>query len=420
MPRVSVVMSVYNAERYVEEAIESILGQTFRDFEFIIVDDGSTDTTSEILHNFDDERIMLVENDGNIGLTRSLNKGLQMARGKYIARMDADDISLYERLEKQVQFLDTHPDVGLVGSAVIYIDPDGKELGVQRVCTENIHQALLNVEFCWWHSATAFRSECLESVGPYREGFRYAQDYDLWLRIAEKYDVASLSEPLVKLRLHPESISVARRTHQRTYVLLAVELAKQRRATGWEDLDALLGGIRETAPDSLPTLTLEEFGHAYLRTACLDYQVGEIAKAKTALTEAISHAPALLRETDRFLQSIVYYGLTYATTLTSRLGALQFIDTVFSNLPPAAEGLAGLKSRAIGQVYAITAFENYAAGNPLQVRHNIVRAVYHDPSWLANKGLFSIFVESLVGKRTMNWMRRLKRQLMTGKIRWAI
>lgn len=419
-PKVSVVMSVYNGQRYLPDAVESILGQTLTDFEFIIVDDGSTDRTSEILHGFRDDRIMLVENSENIGLTRSLNKGLQMARGKYIARMDADDISLPERLEKQVKFLDEHKAVGLVGSAVVYVDQDEKELGVQRVCTENIHQALLSVEFCWWHSATAFRAECLERVGAYRGEFRYAQDYDLWLRIAERYDVASLSEPLVKLRLHPESISVARRAHQRAFVLLAVELAKQRRSTGRDNLDALLGGAREISLDSLPTLTPKESSHAYLRTACLNYLMGEIAGAQAALTEAISRDPALLRETDRLLQSIIYYGFDYATTLTSRRGAIQFVDTVFSNLPPAAEVLADLKSKAVGQIYAITAFENHAAGNLSQARRNVVRAVYHDASWLSNKGLVSIFLESLVGSGTISWVRRLKRKLMTKKMRWAI
>jgi len=115
-PKISVIMSVYNGEKYLREAIESILNQTFRDFEFIIINDGSTDKTSEILSSYNDPRIVIINNKRNIGLTKSLNKGLKMVKGEYIARQDADDVSLPERLERMVNFLDMNRDVGLLGS----------------------------------------------------------------------------------------------------------------------------------------------------------------------------------------------------------------------------------------------------------------------------------------------------------------
>ncbi len=128
-PKVSVIMSVYNGDKYLREAIESILNQTFTDFEFIIVNDGSTDNSLEIIESYDDERIKTINNKKNIGLTKSLNKALKFAKGKYIARQDADDVSLPNRFEKQVEYLDSHPEVALVGTSVYLIDENGKIIG---------------------------------------------------------------------------------------------------------------------------------------------------------------------------------------------------------------------------------------------------------------------------------------------------
>jgi len=115
-PKVTVLMPVYNGEKYLNEAIDSILGQTFKDFKFLIINDGSTDGTADILKSYKDSRIKVTNNEKNIGLTKSLNKGLKMAKSEYIARMDADDISLPTRLQKQVEFMDSHPKVGVCGT----------------------------------------------------------------------------------------------------------------------------------------------------------------------------------------------------------------------------------------------------------------------------------------------------------------
>lgn len=119
MPKVSVVMPAFNAEKYIREAVDSILNQTFTDFEFIIINDGSTDHTKEIILEYDDPRIVLLENEKNSGIVVTLNKGIQFARGEYIARMDSDDISLCNRIERQVLFLDSHAHIGLIGSVLL-------------------------------------------------------------------------------------------------------------------------------------------------------------------------------------------------------------------------------------------------------------------------------------------------------------
>jgi glycosyltransferase involved in cell wall biosynthesis len=131
-PKVTVLMSVYNGEEHLREAIDSILNQTYKNFEFLIIDDGSTDGSVNIIRSYLDPRIRLIKNKKNIGITRSLNKGLKLARGEYIARMDDDDIAFPERLEKQVRFLNEHVNVGLVGGSDITINGVGDEIRFRK------------------------------------------------------------------------------------------------------------------------------------------------------------------------------------------------------------------------------------------------------------------------------------------------
>ncbi len=236
-PKVTVLMSVYNGEKYLREAIDSILNQTFKDFEFLIVNDGSTDRTAEILRSYHDHRIKIINNEKNMGLTGSLNKGLKIARGEYIARMDADDISLPQRLEKEVAFLDQNKKVGLVGTYYLMINENGKVLHTVKCLTqdEKLREKLLEGNQ-FGHGSVMLRAECIKKVGLYRE---LAEDFDLWLRISEVYDIANIPEPLYKWRLNSKSVSVSRKEQQDKYVLLATELAKERRQSGKDRLQTL-------------------------------------------------------------------------------------------------------------------------------------------------------------------------------------
>jgi glycosyltransferase involved in cell wall biosynthesis len=206
-PKVSVVMSVHNEERYVSKAIQSILEQTFSDFEFIIIDDGSAGRTTEILGGYqqEDTRIMALRHQLKKGLAQSLNEGIRMARGRYIARMDADDISLPTRLEKQVAFLDMHPEVGLVGTLCYEVDE--KDAIVRKwvlpSSPSDVRKALLDLNPLV-HSSVMIRKEVFDDIGYYNETLQYSQDYELWLRIARQYEIANLSEPLVMLRVDLE------------------------------------------------------------------------------------------------------------------------------------------------------------------------------------------------------------------------
>jgi glycosyltransferase involved in cell wall biosynthesis len=194
-PKVSVVMSAYNAEKFLEEAVESILRQIFIDFEFLIVDDASTDKTSSILKNFSykDPRIKIITNEENIGLTKSLNKALGLSRGEYIARMDADDVSYPNRLEDQVRFLDSHSDIGIVGGAANSMDEHGTVTGEIHYPTQSkeLKRILINYN-PFIHSTLMFRSSVLKKAGGYNEKFHYAQDHELLLRIARVSNIANL------------------------------------------------------------------------------------------------------------------------------------------------------------------------------------------------------------------------------------
>ena len=211
-PAISVLMSVYNGAPWVREAVESVLAQTASDLELIVVDDGSTDATPELLGAIRDVRLR-VERQSRAGLTRSLNRALQFSTAPLVARMDADDVALPERFAKQLAFLEAHPNVGLLGTGCQEISLSGEIL---RTITppaddEAIRRALIR-ENPFIHSSVVMRRASVEAVGGYDETLPVAQDYDLWIRMSRVTRLANLPEPLVLRRLTPGRVSSARDT----------------------------------------------------------------------------------------------------------------------------------------------------------------------------------------------------------------
>jgi glycosyltransferase involved in cell wall biosynthesis len=206
-------MAVYNGEKHLREAVDSILRQTFSDFEFIIIDDCSTDRTAEILATYTDPRIRLSRNDENLGLTRSLNKGLDAARGEYIARMDSDDVSLPERLEKQVAYMDEHPEIAASGTWARDIDAEGRECGTRCLPVGE------RMKYEFWrpspivHPSAIIRASHLGKLR-YDTRLRHAQDYDLWLTLKADHELGNLPEYLLLYRVHPDSITSRNRQNQ--------------------------------------------------------------------------------------------------------------------------------------------------------------------------------------------------------------
>jgi hypothetical protein len=214
-PLVSVVMAVCNGERYLREAIDSVLNQTLQGIEYVVVDDGSTDSTGSILKGYG--QALQVISQPNHGLAQALNRGLVAARGHYIARMDADDVAEPERLEAQVRLLEKNPEVGVVGSAVRFIDAGGKAWGVKYFPASDVHirwHSLFLSPFA--HPAVMMRrNELFAADLWYREEYPSIEDYDLWGRLLARTQGANLSRPLLRYRIHSESISSKTRLQQR-------------------------------------------------------------------------------------------------------------------------------------------------------------------------------------------------------------
>lgn len=205
IPQISVVMSVYNGEKYLGEAIESILNQTFKDFEFIIINDGSTDKSLEIIKSYKDERIVIIDQK-NMGLAKALNNGIKIAKGKYIARMDADDISMPNRLEIQYDFMERHPECVAVGSNAEVIDMDGNYVFTSNLETEweKIKQKLPQMLF--FHSSTMYRKSAFEKVGGYPEIYRI-EDVIFFNKLAKIGELRNISDVLIKYRLVPTAVT---------------------------------------------------------------------------------------------------------------------------------------------------------------------------------------------------------------------
>lgn len=213
MPKVSVIMSVYNSERYVGEAVKSILEQTFTDFELIVVDDCSPDGSMNIVRSFDDARIRIIENKQNMGLAWSINRAIDVAGGEYIARMDSDDISIPTRLEKQVKYMDSHTDIICYGSWARYF---GNKMPMSLRFKHKLHifdtfrvplkDDDIKASLLFWipfvHPTVMFRRSALEQFGlRYNPEFRRSQDYELWSRLCFCGKSANTSEPLLHYRL---------------------------------------------------------------------------------------------------------------------------------------------------------------------------------------------------------------------------
>jgi glycosyltransferase involved in cell wall biosynthesis len=207
-PLVSVILPVYNSEKYLGESVAAILDQTFMDFEFIIINDGSKDRSEEKILEFKDPRIRYIKQE-NAGLAATLNNGIAVTKGKYIARQDHDDISLPERLEKQVRFMESHPKVGLLGSWAEIINEEGKSTGhFHKHPSENhVLKFLLLFNNPFVHSSVMIRKEVLERSGVYDTRKDVFEDHNLWSRMASHTELANLPEVLLKYRELNSSMS---------------------------------------------------------------------------------------------------------------------------------------------------------------------------------------------------------------------
>lgn len=224
-PKVSVIMSVYNGMPYLKEAAESILDQTYKDIEFIIVDDASTDSSWKYLKFLNDKRVKLIKNKRNLGLAKSLNTALRQARGDFVARMDADDISMRTRLADQVKFLEKNPEIDICGTWAKLIDHKGNVIGEKKYPTDK--NELIKVMPLYnpiIHSTLMVRKKVFTALKGYNPAYDYAEDYELLARAAKKFAMGNIDEFTLKLR-----VGINRRSTKQMAKLDEMDLKIKRR-----------------------------------------------------------------------------------------------------------------------------------------------------------------------------------------------
>jgi len=255
-PLVSVVMVVFNVDRFLAEAIESILDQTLKEFELVIVDYGSTDSTKDTVAHYagKDSRVRLHEIP-HCGLGAARNAACLLARGRYIALMDADDIALPGRLQLQVDFMEKHPEVGLLGAFVQWINATGRDLFVCRFPTDDKQlRKTLAMRCCFWQPTVLLLKEAFVRAGGYRDAFAPAEDYDLWLRITEQYQCSNLAEVVLRYRIHPNQVSLRKRKQQ-TLGIVAAQKSAALRQMGEKDI---FDSVDRLTPEALTKLGVTE------------------------------------------------------------------------------------------------------------------------------------------------------------------
>jgi glycosyltransferase involved in cell wall biosynthesis len=288
---ISVVMVVCNSDRFLADSIESILSQSFRNFEFIIVDFGSTDNSRSIISEYAarDSRVKL-HMIPNCGLAEARNNGCYLAQGQYIAVMDSDDVAVPDRLQREVEFLEKHTEVGVVGGATELIDSTGKVFHVNHFPRDDreIRSAFLDgCPFC--QPTVLMRRDAFVFAGGYRRVFAQAEDYDLWLRIAEHFQCANLEEVVLKYRIHPNQISLRKRMQQSLCVLAAQASATARRNKTPDPLDS----VREITTAELTRMGVSEAKQqsttagGYLFWIRTMYMAGEYSAALRAAIEVL-------------------------------------------------------------------------------------------------------------------------------------
>ena len=242
-PKITVLMPVYNAGKYIRDAIESVLSQTFTDFELLIINDGSTDDTEKIIETFDDPRITIVKQT-NKGIAIALNQGLQLSRAPYIARFDADDICYNNRLEIQYRFMAAHPANIIAGSAVDYTDMYGNYIFtyLPPACSNEAIQKLNYAECPFIHSSVIYKKEIIVDCGGYNMNAHNFEDHFLWRKAMEKGQVSNLPQPLMKVRINPQSVTIDERWRGKKFLTIKYRALKNSSITdseGKELLDVL-------------------------------------------------------------------------------------------------------------------------------------------------------------------------------------
>lgn len=299
-PKITVLMPAYNAEKYIGEAIASVLKQSFRDFELLIINDGSTDRTVSIIESFDDPRIVLVHQQ-NKGIASALNAGLALSRADHIARFDADDVCYPDRLKTQYEFITAYPEYNIVGSAADYMDVDGHFIFTQHpVAHLNEEIQALQYTVCpFIHSSVFYKKEVIVNNGGYNEHAYTFEDHFLWVSILANAKACNLSQALIRVRLNPESITIDEKWRTRKFREIKYNTLRNRSITAQEGFELQAIGELQYSPRIKQG--------AYYALCCKKFLVNNYQpeKARWHVIKAISAHP--LRMDNYLLYAISYF-----------------------------------------------------------------------------------------------------------------
>jgi glycosyltransferase involved in cell wall biosynthesis len=298
-PKITVLMPAYNAGKYIAEAITSVLKQSFRDFELLIVNDGSTDNTVKIIESFHDERIVLIHQQ-NKGIASALNSGLARSRAAYIARFDADDICNPDRLRIQYDFITAYPEYHIIGSAADYMDVDGSYIFTQHPAA-HLDEEIQTLKYTvcpFIHSSVFYRKEVIVSNGGYNEHAYTFEDHFLWVNILKNAKACNLSQALIKVRLNPESITIDEKWRTRKFREIKYGSLRRQSITEAEGIELQEIGEKQYLPK------IKE--GAYYALCCKKFLVNNYQpeKARWHVMKAISIHPFRM---DNYLLFVISY-----------------------------------------------------------------------------------------------------------------
>ena len=454
LARVSVIIPTYNRSRLLRLAVESVLAQTYPNVEIIVVDDGSTDDTATMMAQYAG-RVTYIK-QANQGSAAATNTGIRAASGEYLTFLDHDDLMMPTKIERQVQVLDSRPDVGLVNCGYYHIDKEGNRLDkVWALPGGEVLKELVCGCFLW-AGGPMIRRQCLDRVGLF-DGEMWGEDWDMWLRIAlAGYPFACIQEPLGAYRILPGSMmaNVAKLEHgafatldkvfanpqlpadvvavkDQSYGTTHLWLSWSYYASGlWNDaqrnlaealtllpqllehpedlLESLCGhalSVRVSDPvkfvsdvlnhlprcaDALREYRARLLADVHVGLALRNYASGDLEQAKQEIVKAVVLRPAMLEHTDDFAKLLCHHAVKLPVD-----APVLYVETVLQNLPAGAQRLANVRLQVLSDVMIACAFEDYYAGRRRSVAPRILRALRLRPSWLRNRGVVSIFLQSL-------------------------
>jgi glycosyltransferase involved in cell wall biosynthesis len=396
MIKVSVIIPTYNRRDYLKEALDSVLWQSFRDFEIIVIDDGSNDGTREMIQEVYGSSIKYIWQE-NQGESVARNRGLEAAQGEYIALLDSDDRWLKEKLTKQVKYLNENPIPGMVYSQAWIIDGTGKRIegdpwGIELYNDGIDLESLVFNNRISGPSSTLIRRSVINKVGEFDSNIRYGEDWDLWLRIAKHFGIALIEEPMVEVRRHRNSQCYFPSRDINKFRLV-------------DHLSIIEKAISSWPNSSTERLKERAFAHQYSQAFLAEAAVGNFQSAKENLQTTFELAPEALHDTNSFGRFIVNNGAIIA----QEAGTGDFRPTIiFVNWVLNELESVGIKDNYFyksvwAEVYAMLGFLSYKNDNIPQARNFFLNSIWYNPRFLGNLGIISVLVQSVFG--TKNYVR---------------